>query len=310
MAELSLKQTVSESGISISFDIQHNKKFQSVILYVSFSTKQEKLLSILLRKYAAEKCLVCGLNPNNNIYSAIPGKNSIVLFVPENKITQNISLLYNYLMKTKVSALQSKYIDSYNYSTLAADIKKMSVIITGKCKNFIIAVKNKNGKIERMFESMKIASSIVRENGSGKGEDDTCKFVTPVKEADKNLVALYLSIVLGHIPCEFNVKANEIEVEVACGCLDCVKEIFKFKDVFQGKIKSFLVQTGSVGSPSANDKDGKQWKQKANYILDCENVLASVFSGVRGFDYSFKNVDALKSVDSKAIACVKASSFK
>ena len=309
MTELSASTTLSIDNISLSINAQHNKKMQTTILYIAFSTKQEALLSLLLQKYKAEKCLVCGINSNNGIYSAIPGKTSIVLIIPENKITQNITLLFAYLNKTKLTSQQAKPLGSFNYDTLAKDIRSITVTVTGKCKNFIAAVNGKTPKIDRLLSALKIAGNARdRDSGEGKNEETGFEFSCKIPSGiNKNTVALYLSIVLGEIPCEFDVKNDSVNVKVLSGheCGESVYNVLNFKDVFQGKIKSFLTQTGSPGSPSANDKNGAEWKKKCEYILECENMLADIYAGVRGFSYSFKSIDEIKRVDSKAIAVVK-----
>lgn len=81
---------------SISFKAMHNKKFQTAVLFIEFKTSQTSLLSLLLQKYVMEKRLFSGVNINNGIHSIITGEKSIMVLVPENKITQNISLLYTY----------------------------------------------------------------------------------------------------------------------------------------------------------------------------------------------------------------------
>ena len=89
-----------------------------------------------------EKCLSTGVNMNNAIYSAIPGQSSIVLFVPENKITNNISLLLAYLGKTHLTSVQARFVGSGDYGKLANDIRSFSVDVTGKCKTFREALRS------------------------------------------------------------------------------------------------------------------------------------------------------------------------
>ena len=102
------------------------------------------------------------------------------------------------------------------------------------------------------------------------------------------------------------VGSNEITFLCPHGAITRLSEKLLFKDVLQGKVKSFLTQTGAVGTPAANDTDGSKFKAKSAYILACENTLAEIYSKLRGFNYSFSNAEALKKVDSVALAKVKA----
>ena len=85
----------------------------------------------------------------------------------------------------------------------------------------------------------------------------------------------------------------------------CFNEKMAWKDTFQGKIKSFLNQTGAVGSPSANDLNGAKYKEKSEKILQCENMLATIISKLHGFQFTFSNVDELKKIDSNALNKIK-----
>ena len=91
MSEDHITKSLSLKSGSVNISAQHNKKFQCAVLYVEFETSQKQLLSILLQKYITEKRLGTGLNMNNAIYQAISGETSIALFVPENKLTNNIA---------------------------------------------------------------------------------------------------------------------------------------------------------------------------------------------------------------------------
>ena len=242
---------------------------------------------------------------NNGIYTATSGDSSIALTVPENKITQNIALLYNYLLRAKLTSQQAKQLGSYSYSTLSNDIKSFDVLITGKCKTFIAALNSDGAKIDRMMDSIVNAKQAERENGSGDGTDEEVIKVR-TNGADKELVALYLSVVLGNIPCRFRMESDGFSIILLCsGCRECVRKLLMWKDTFQGKVKTFLGQSGAPGSPSAGPEGESKWKSKCKNILECQNKLAEIYSGVRGFSYKFGDVEELKRVDSKAIGIVR-----
>lgn len=296
--------TLKAGSVEVKMSAIHNKKFQCSVVYIQFETGEKELLSLLLQKYISEKVLIDGINVNNNIYSAIPGEQSIVLLCPENKITQNITLLYAYLMKGKLTSQQAKLCKSGNFKSLSSDIKKFGVNITGKCKNFVAALKNNAPKIERLKESLKGIEPTSRDNVSGDG-------FTPYEvELDggdaANDVMMYLSIVMGNEPCTIKKSGSKVKLT----CLSPmgeqrIKTFSTWKDTFQAKVKTFLGQSGSIGSPSANDKGGEKFAEKVKGIMKCQNELAFIYSDVRGFKYSFGSEEDLKKVNSEAMAKVR-----
>lgn len=304
MSFIEASSTLKSGSTECKISALHNKKLQSAIIYVQFSTNEKSLLSLLLQKYVSEKVLVNGVNPNNNLYSAIPGETSIVLFAPENKITQNICLLYTYLNKAKLTSQQAKLCKSGNYKKLSSDIKKFDVDITGKCKTFVAALKNETTKIERLKESLGAVEAADRENVSGEGF--TPYNATIESKNNTEDIMLYSSIVMGNEPCIIKKSNNNVKIE----CLSPngesrIKAYGLWKDTFQSKIKSFLVQSGSIGSPSANDKGKVKFNEKVKYIMKCQNKLAFIYSDVRGFSYKFGDENDLKKVNSDACGSVK-----
>lgn len=297
----SASSTLKSGSVEVKISAIHNKKFQCAVVYVQFDTKESELLSLLIQKYVSEKVLVNGLNINNNIYNAIPGEQSIAIFCPENKITQNITLLYAYLMKTKLTSQQAKLCSSGNYKSLASDLKSFKVNITGKCKNFVAALKNEAPKIERLKESLKGIDAAARDDIKG---DGFTRYETEVEGGDD--VMMYLSIVMGNEPCIIKKSGSNVKVTCLSPMGESrIKGFSTWKDTYQAKIKTFLGQSGSIGSPSANDKGGERFKEKVKDIMKCQNELAFIYSDVRGFKYSFGSEDELKKVNSEAMAKVR-----
>lgn len=309
---ISHSTTLKDSGVEVKISTLHNKKFQSSVCFVKFDTNEKSLLGLLLTKYASEKCIKTGLNAATGIYSAIPGQTGIVLVVPENKLTQNITILYSYLQKTKLSSAQAKFCTDGNYKKLSSDIKHFEVSITGKCKNFTAALQNKAPKIDRMIKSL----GAFQPNGNREACGNSGNIEKMVLEFDAgddaNTTMLYASIFMGNIPCIINKSNDKIRINIlggyACPCV--VQNLLLFKDTLQYKVKGFLGQSGACGSPSANDKGGSKYNEKCRYIMECQNELASMYSEVRGFKFSFKNKDELKKVNSDSIARVKGIKIK
>jgi hypothetical protein len=295
MPELKLK------GGSIKITATHNKKHQSSIVFIEFDTSQKDLLIMLLQKYVTEKCMIGGINMNTGIYNYIIGENGIMVICPENKITQNISILYGYLLKAEVSKMQQKYIDG-NYGKLVSDIKSFKVTITGKCKGFIKALHDGAGKLDRLVAFINNAIAKKREAFT---KTDEVKILIPFDGGD--ISQLYLSVIMGNIPFSFsgkNIRFYFVED------IENAKKIFKFKNSFQGRIKTFLSQSGSPGSPSKNDKGGVKYKAKIENILDCQNKLASILSSIRGGKSVKLELADIKKVDSDAMSIVKSVKYK
>lgn len=306
MSQEHISMDVKIKGGNIKIKATHNKKFQTSLLFIEFNTSQKNLLNLILQKYACEKRLFTGVNMNNGIYSIITGENSVLMLVPENKITQNISLLYSYISKTHLTSQQAKLCGSGDYKKLSSDIKEFNVIVTGKCKNFVNALKNNAPKITNMVNQIDAVTPKDRDNINVE-KVDSCIGKTINIDNLSNEAMLYLSICMEDIPCKIS---KDKLVLLSKNAMEQLEEKWMWKDTFQGKVKSFLTQTGAVGSPSANDTGGKKFKAKSEMILACENVLASIFSRLRGFNYSFSDAAELKKVDSEAMNKVKSLKLK
>lgn len=311
MSIISSSNKITAGSVNVDVSAVYNKKFQCAVLYVEFDTKEDRLLGMLLQKYISEKVLTNGINMNNSIYNAISGSTSIVLFVPENKLTQNIVLLYSYLMKTKLTSNQCKICGKGNYKTLASDLKSFSVKITGKCKNFVASLKNDAPKIDRLKESLKAVSASDRENFDCETNSAADPYIITInceklKAEVVNDVMLYCSVVMGNEPCDISKSGSNVKIECFMpNAIDRVKRVTLFKDTFQGKVKSFLTQSGSVGSPAANDKGQVKFNEKVKMIMKCQNELAHIFSHLRGFNYKFDDEEQLKKVNSEAMNKVR-----
>ena len=310
MSIISHSSTLKSGGVEVKMSTLHNKKLQSSVVYVSFDTTEKSLLSLLLTKYAAEKCIEAGVNSATQIYSAIPGEFGIVLIVPENKLTQNITILYSYLQKAKLTSQQAKFCTDGNYKKLSGDIKHFEVSITGKCKNFTAALQNKAPKIDRMLSSLAaVEPNSGRENIDKHTVDDVSFEIDGGDDIGTTM--LYASIFMGDVPCTISKSGGNVKITLCGGFNGCVmRQKLTFKDALQTRVKGFLVQSGACGSPSANDKGGAKYNEKCKGIMSCQNELASMFAEVRGFKFSFKNKDELKKVNSDSIAKVKSIKVK
>lgn len=302
--------TLKDGGVEVKISALHNKKFQSAVCYVQFDTTEKTLLSLLLTKYANEKCIETGANSTTQMYSAIPGQNGIAMFVPENKLTQNIVLVYGYLQKAKLTSAQAKHCSDGNYKKLSSDIKHFDVTVTGKCRNFAAALQSKAPKIDRLIKSLGAIEPTTRDS-CGNGSDSERVVIEFDGGEDIQTTMLYTSIFMGDIPCVIGKNGSNVKVTLLSGYGPCtVASRLTFKETLQTKVKGFLGQSGACGSPSANDKGGAKYHEKVKGIMTCQNELAGIYSDVRGFKFSFKEADELKKVNSDSLARVKSMKVK
>lgn len=268
------KFALSGKRVKVDVEAAINKSAKICIVYIKIDNVEKEVF----RKYIYEKCLATGVNYNNHIYSAIYGSSGIVIAIPENKITQNVILFYNYLAKhNKVE-------------------KEFKIMVSGKCKNFMTAVKNEAPKITRMLEALDVISKRTITGGGktkmkGGSENDEDENLSFTFDSSSTTTMMYLSIIIGDKSCDIKKMSGKIKVEFF-QLSDAVafSELFKMSKIFQYRIKNFLTQSGNVGKQSANDKDGKVFKAKVKAITDSQNLLAKIYSNIRGFNYEFSEI--------------------
>lgn len=300
MSQPSTSATLKTSKGNIKISAQHNRKLQVTIVFVKFNTSQRDLLSMMLQKYVVTKCLNTGVNINNSMYSAIPGETSIVFTCAENRCIQNITLLYAHLLKGKLSAQQAKCC-SGDYQKLVADVSSFEVKITGKCKNVCTWLDKGNAaKITKLVSDINNIVPATRDNPTGSSEE----WSITASNCGNGVAMMYLSVACGDIPCKITKVNSDAKLTfLSCDGMSRFCDRMFWKDTLQARVKTFLTQSGNPGSPSANDSG--QYKEKCKYILLCQNSLAEVYSNLRGFNFSFSNVEELKRVDSDAMSAVR-----
>lgn len=296
-------KTVSFKGGSVKFNVVYNKKNMYSCVFLEFETSQSKLLERLLEQFCVEKCLTTGINVNNGIISAIHGESSIVIYCPENKITNNIINIYMYLSKAKLNSPNQKIVKTGDYNKLSKEIKNFSVRVCGKCKTFIKNLDEDSAKIQRFKDCMERVEAKSRDNISVDTEPkDDLTMDYYFQKSNDSLGQLYLSIIARDVPCK--ITKGKIQFYTSGG-ISKFKDMLLHKNVYQGLVKSFLTQAGNVGSPASNDTGGKKYKEKINTIMDVENQMSYIYSHLRGFSYQFKGVDEIKKVDPTLMSGLK-----
>ena len=292
---------IKSDVFNVKINATANPKAYTATVFFEFDTTEKQLLNALLNKYNYEKISMTGVNPNNKILLACLGDCCIALTVPPELIIQNIVLLLSYLAKTELKGESKKYV-SGKYSKLMKDIKNVDVYIVGKVKRFIAS------KLENKEKLDKVAESLGKLQIKDRAEITATKSHTfdnsAIMKGSSDIAMMYLSIVLKDIGCTLSKSSGEVKITFLTEADACkFKELVftKEKIIYQTQIRSFLTQSGTIGSPSAKDKDGKAFKAKVDGILASENTLAYIYSHLRGFDYKFKNADDLKVINNDAL---------
>ena len=304
---MEVKANISFSGGKISMRAIHNKKQLLSTVFLNFNTSEEILLNLLLQQFIHEKVCVSGVNMNNGIVSACATTNGIVITIPEAKIVSNILQIYNYLMKTELKSPQNKYLSHGSYKKLSKDVSDFKVMITGKCKNFSIAMEDSSSKkMQHLKDTIGSFSSKDRadiKNDKAR-EFECCKDAKPIIFKGNKIEKLDLCIFLKDLPCV--IDGDEI-VPLSTDFRCRLAEKLVYKTTIQAQLKAFRTQTGSVpSSAAANDTGGKKFKEKCNYILECENFLAEIYSTLHGCTATFGNIDNVKKVNPSSPGLIKA----
>jgi len=279
--------TVKKHGVEIKFETALNKQNVLCFVYIQFDTKECDLLCAILKKYVYEKVLSCGLNTNNHIHSAIYGCNGIVLSVPENKVTNNIALLYKYIAKTSLTTAQKKECGSGSFSKLEKDLKSFNVYVSGKCKNLIQALKNTAPKIENMMETISNIEFKKQEDFEYPKPEE----VTYEIDENDDIAMMGISISMGNIPCYIHKSGSKIQIKLCeSSDRDRMNSFMSMSRLNNYRIKNFISQSGNIGTPSKNDKDKSKFNEKVKRIEDSQELLIKIFSEIRGFKVSSKTV--------------------
>ena len=274
-----------------------NPKAYLATIFFEFDTNEKSLLNGLLNKYKYEKVSGVEFNPNNNIYSAILGDCCIVINVPQEKINQNIALLLSYLAKSECKGKGAAHI-SGKYDKMMKDIKNVKITISGKIKRYV-------AKIDVMSDKLSDALNKIVEKSRNEAKGKETRSIRTASVHDiTDEAMMYLSVILGDIACKFTKSGGNLKITFFSE-MDAAKfeNVMNMKEriIYLTRAKNFLIQSGTIGSPSAKDKDGSAHKRKVSALMDSQNTLAYIYSNLRGFNYKFKNVDALKSIDNDAL---------
>ncbi len=289
---------------SCNIESVHNQKTMLTTIYMKFKTSQKELLNAVLQKYIHEKVLgATGVNAINDISSAYATTNGIVIVCTERKIVSNIPIIFGYIMKTSLSAEESKYVENGDYTKMHKECMDFNVYICGKCKNFNRALENSGDKkLERLSESF----------GKLLMKDDIRPVETQPNHYKQYGTSISISLagrslfdlccVMRDIP--FVIDGGKLIV-LSLDATDRMKNTMSHSSCFNNQLKSWLLQAGSIGSPSSNDDGGKKYKLKCDTILKSMSMMSFICADIHGVKYRFSSLDELKTVNKESLKSIK-----
>lgn len=295
-----IEKTFKKSGFEYTFKACHHKKLPYTVVYIKIDTSEKELLHSLTHKYKMAKLIEAGINTNNFMHETICGKNGIVLYCPENKITNNVS---NYIKYLSTETLNPKQFFGKHgsYSKLLSSLKKVTVYVTGKCKTFIknCMLKDSVPKMDKTMETIATKTDKDRADIKNDKFDENQFRCIELDCSEEN--ALDVMVIFGTKCVDVTKKGSKYQFIYD----DCdIKEYKNYVGVLRGLLKFFRGQAGAVGSPAANDQGQKKYKEKCKEIMNSVNSVAFCISDVRGCACSYKSPESLKTVDSNSVKCI------
>lgn len=289
-------KSFTEKSYTYKFTALHHKKLPYAVLYIKIDTTEKDLLFSLNCKFKSDKLLTVGTNTNNFMINCIAGTNGVVIYTPENRITNNVINYIKYLSTATVSAKQL-YGTKGSYSKLLSSLKKVEVYVTGKCKTFIKnCILKESPKMTNMMKSIEMKKDKDRKDI----EDEKYTPVFKSIEVDSSNIEL-LDILVS-----FDTKSLQV---FKSGSKFIIKYLDKpdysnYVGSIRGILKAFRGQDGACGSPASNDEGQKKYKAKCKEILESVNMVAFCISDVRGVSCKYSNTDDLKEVSSNSVKLI------
>lgn len=296
---------ISAGKFELNFDVVLNKKLPQACVFIQLNTTQKDLINMLLERYALEKVSKVGVNANNHATNATVGPQCILVWCPDTKIVNNINSLLTYITRAKLPPTIARSVTG-DYKLMINDMKPINITITGKCKGFLTALKTDATKIKNMTNFIQALKPATRDRIAGENPIEEASMGINFKDADPDLTMLYTSILVGNECCNISRKGDSFMMTLhGVGAKYRLLHLLQNKDLLQARVKAFLVQSGSMGSPSANDKGGVKYKAKVERIMLCQNTLMKIHARLRGFNLTEKPEETFRKVDSTAVGRVK-----
>ena len=278
----SASKKISYKSGSVSIRAQMNKYIPSTFVYMRFDTSERSLLYNLLQKYIHEKTIGTGINRINEISYAYATERGIVFNCTERKILINIANILAYVEKTKLKnkELDRMTVETAKYKKLHNDCKSFDVFVSGKCPHVIRSLTGSGDKkIEKLIDMLnKVEAKDIDDMSSKKHID-----LESIAYSGNSREKLDLAVILENVP--FMIEGDKVKfIDPHSACAIVERSEF---DYLQTKLKMFLISCGSPGTPSANDKGGKAYKEKCDNIVACLNSIAFIIADSHGFKHEF-----------------------
>ena len=286
----------SDKG-KISFKLLENKKQQYAQVLIKFSSSENELLNALLDRFIREKSLSIGTPVSTKIANLTTrGLSSIYYTVPDSKLLNSIAIIYAYLLKSKLKAVEIKSLihKKASYKKLHQDLRSFNVLITGKCTATARKFANKDKAIDR-FENIIKATPV---NSKLEDKDiEIGKSLPPptelVIEETQNLSPfqrLLLVILMGDNYFHINPSGK---IVICPGEREWFElQLKMYKDILNAKFKAFIQQGGSLGSkPSKNDSNGEKLKLRNSNVINVARFNVEILNLLFGVDMKISDIN-------------------
>lgn len=283
-----ITKNITYNNGKINITAQFNRRMSNCIMYIKFSTSEDKLLYLLLSKYIREKVLINGINPVNDIVNAYCTTKGINIVCVEKRFFNNIINIVSYICKNKLTKREMKLLSANecDYNKLHNDLKNFDVYVTGKVKSVMRVLSNANdNKLDRFITAM---NNIVIKQYDTVSNDSVCELQrTSYSQNERN--KLDFCMFMETEPFVFNGN-DVILLDPSVPCRICSNYNIEY---VANKTHSMFISCGTPGTPAANDTNGVKHKAKCNYILECLNMLLFMIADIHGFKYEIKNINEI-----------------
>lgn len=297
----------------ISVKLLENKKQQYAQVLIQFTSSESELLNALLERFIREKSLTVGTSVSTKMANLTTrGLSSIYYTVPDSKLLSSITVIYAFMMKSKIKASEVKTLlhKKASYKKLHSDLRSFSVFITGKCIATARKFASKDKAIMR-FENVIKATPVnvkieAKDIMMGKTLPPPCEEVVEETQHLTPFQRLLLAVLMSDNYFHFN-SSGKI---VLC---PNEKEWFAmqlklYKDILNAKYKAFIQQGGSLGSkPSKNDSNGEKLKLRNSNAVAVARFNVEMMNHLFGVDMKLTDINessfaTLKSDNISAVA--------
>lgn len=298
-------------SVQVAFEACIAKKAQIATVEVLFPGTNSVILQKLMKNFAIEKVIPGSMQQSVFVINAIAGHKSIMFSSLDPKILVAVLAVYTHLHKMALTLADLKQVNTKedDFKKLYRSLGNFEVKIVGKCKNTFNAIDSETKKLKSFME----ACHKIHDKFKDKVKD--IKDVSnplPLNEftfsyssgGSAELFNLYISILLGDYHCY--VKKTSSTFTVVMLTQDDVRLQSVFKTNVKQRIKSWLLQFGSIGSEPKDSDAKKKWNEKSKNIMQSLNRMSEMTCELHNLPKcTLRDVDQVNNVDSDVLAVIR-----